>query len=910
MTLRHRRVHYVLSTHWDREWYQTFQQFRFRLVKMIDRILEGWNTGELQGPLQTDGQAILLEDYLEVRPERRAEIEQRAREGKLVIGPWYAMPDEFLESGESLVRNLRRGRALARAFGGQPSRAGFCCDMFGHNSQLPQIYAGFGLLGALIWRGVNTWDKRSLLWEAADGTVLPAFRFGHSGYCTFAHQTRGTAGSPQSQDPQWIGEQVDSQLAWDAECTDTDPMLFFDGCDHFEWDPTVYAVLAERFDEISGGFELVHTDLDTFVTEMAAQADRIQTRVRGELREPAQHSLVRDNQWLIPGVLSSRVWIKQDNAVCETLLTRHAEPLGVLGNALLGLEYPAGLLDVAWRWLLSNHPHDSMCGCSIDQVHEDMKYRFSQCRAMGRAIVNDTLLRLAANVGDPVEAGTTRMLLWNGAQQAIDGTVELTVDVPAEWPTFNEFFGFEPKPGFRIYDPEGNEVPYQRLSQAMNRPSERVFDRGVLQQFRVNQVGVSLPVSIPALGYTTLTIKPAAPREPTRYPAVPGLATSERSMENEHLAVTIEPNGSLSLLDKDTGQAYTRLLTFEDIADIGDGWFHGQAVNDQWYSSTASPAAVALVHDGPFVTTFSIRTRMEVPAAFDFHNMIRTPERAELVIESLVTLRPGVRHVEVHTTVHNNVLDHRLRVLFPSGADTDTWLADTPFDVVERPVALRSDNHLYRELEVEGKPQRTWSAVADGTRGLAVISEGLLETAVRDLPERPLALTLFRATRRTVNTAGEPQGQLQGDLEFDYWIAPLSAVPASAQQRAVLFGLADRLACGVRWSTLQAIDGEQVREEGGLAPTDGLLRVEGPVVLSAVEQRTSEEGAPALEIRAFNPGDEPVQARYWTHPALGCVRAIETNLEGTPTGTEYPMEDRAVTVPLGGKKIVTVQLMA
>ncbi len=908
MSTSPRRVHFVLSTHWDREWYQTFQQFRFRLVKLMDRILEGWNTGELQGPMQTDGQAVLLEDYLEVRPERRSEIEQRAREGKLVIGPWYAMPDEFLVSGESLVRNLRLGREVARQFGGVPSCAGFTCDIFGHNSQLPQIYAGFDQLAALIWRGVNTWDKRTLLWEGADGTVMPAFRFGLSGYCTYAHKVRGRPGSPEASDPDWIRRQIDDQLAWDAECTDTDAILFFDGCDHNEWDPLSYSVLAERFGEEAGGFEVVHTDLDAFVKEMAAQADRIQTRVTGELREPAEHSLMRDNQWLIPGVMSSRVWIKQDNAACETLLTRHAEPLGALGHYLLGREYPAGLLAVAWRWLIKNHPHDSICGCSIDQVHEDMKFRFSQCRGIGEAITADTLLRIAANVGDPIEADTARMLLWNGALTPVDESVEVTLDIPADWPKFNEFFGFEPKPGFRIYDAADAEVPYQRLHQTMDQPSGRIYDRGTVQHFRVNRVRVSLPAQIPAAGYAAYTLRPAAPYEPTRYPAVPGLATSERSMENEHLAVTIESNGSLSLVDKRTGQGYSRLLTFEDIADIGDGWYHGVAVNDEAYVSTASPAAVALVHDGPFLTTFRVRTHLEVPAAFDFKDMIRTEARTDLVIDSLISLRPGAQHVEVETTVHNNALDHRLRVLFPSGADADTWLADTPFDVVERPIALRADNHLYRELEIESKPQRTWSAVADGTRGLAVISEGLLETAVRDLPERPLALTLFRATRRTVNTAGEPEGQLQGDLRFRYWIAPLTGVPASAADRATLYRLADRLACGVRAATLQAIDGEQVRQApasgaAGLPASGGLLTVDGPVVVTSVEMRET-----GLEVRAFNPGTEAVSATYCLTDAARYTCAQQTNLEGTLLGVEFPVVDGAVTVPFGPKKIVTVRM--
>ena len=140
-----RTLHYVLSTHWDREWYLPIQAFRRRLVRLFDLLLDRIGDGTLAGPFSGDGQAILIEDYLEIRPERETELRRRIEEGSLVFGPWYVLPDEFLVSGESLVRNLRFGRETVRTFGGRPPDAGFLCDMFGHNSQLPQILAGFGI---------------------------------------------------------------------------------------------------------------------------------------------------------------------------------------------------------------------------------------------------------------------------------------------------------------------------------------------------------------------------------------------------------------------------------------------------------------------------------------------------------------------------------------------------------------------------------------------------------------------------------------------------------------------------------------------------------------------------------------------------------------------------------------------
>jgi alpha-mannosidase/mannosylglycerate hydrolase len=185
-----RPVHYVLSTHWDREWYQTFQDYRRRLVHLLDRTLDDIASGKLRGPFTTDGQSIILEDYLEIRPERRAQVEEYARSGKLNIGPWFVLPDEWLVSGEAIIRNIRLGREVAREFGAEPSSAGFVCDLFGHLGQLPQILRGFGVRGAFVWRGIEPRKAAHLRWQGSDGSEVVCFRFGRAGYCDYTYDVR------------------------------------------------------------------------------------------------------------------------------------------------------------------------------------------------------------------------------------------------------------------------------------------------------------------------------------------------------------------------------------------------------------------------------------------------------------------------------------------------------------------------------------------------------------------------------------------------------------------------------------------------------------------------------------------------------------------------------------------------
>ena len=122
-----RKIFVMNGTHWDRKWYYPFQWFRFSLAATFDSILEIMGR-DPEFRFVFDGQTIVLEDYLEIRPEKRPEIEKYVKEGRLRIGPWYVMPDENLVSGESLVHNLLRGNKICREFGVEPMKDGYVIE--------------------------------------------------------------------------------------------------------------------------------------------------------------------------------------------------------------------------------------------------------------------------------------------------------------------------------------------------------------------------------------------------------------------------------------------------------------------------------------------------------------------------------------------------------------------------------------------------------------------------------------------------------------------------------------------------------------------------------------------------------------------------------------------------------------
>src|SRR5437588_6272566 len=145
----------VAHPHWDREWYRPFEHFRLWLGHVVDGVLDTLERDDSFGSFTLDGQAIVLEDYLDVRPENESRLRALLGSGRIEIGPSYVLPDELLVGAEPLVRNLLLGRRVCERYGVEPTPVGYLPDSFGHPLQLPQILAGFGLGSCIFSRGMG-----------------------------------------------------------------------------------------------------------------------------------------------------------------------------------------------------------------------------------------------------------------------------------------------------------------------------------------------------------------------------------------------------------------------------------------------------------------------------------------------------------------------------------------------------------------------------------------------------------------------------------------------------------------------------------------------------------------------------------------------------------------------------------
>jgi len=162
-----------------------------------------------------------------------------------------------------------------------------------------------------------------------------------------------------------------------------------------ELDEAHCALFVLKMEKRSGTRRVAHSTLDANIADLLAIFKGVKQRVRGELRDPSSRSFTEDQQFHISGVGSRQVWIKQANAACQSLLCRWAEPFSLLATRETGAEHPDSYLRIAWDWLLQNHPHDSICGCSIDQVHQDMRFRFDQRRQIAEELTANALRVLA-----------------------------------------------------------------------------------------------------------------------------------------------------------------------------------------------------------------------------------------------------------------------------------------------------------------------------------------------------------------------------------------------------------------------------------------------------------------------------------------------------------------------------------
>jgi alpha-mannosidase len=361
-------VYIVPHTHWDREWYATFETFRAQLIELWDQLLT-LTEADPDFRFLMDGQTVVIDDYLEIRPEAQARLERAVRDGQIQVGPWYTLPDEFLVSGETLVRDLQRGVASAGVHGGS-MRVGYLPDSFGHAAQMPQIYRQLGFRHAAVWRGVPlAIDRVAFTWEAPDGSRILTAYMGNS----------YSQGVDLPTEPDALAARIASALQAIAPFRPTTDVLLMNGNDHVLPQAKLSAAVRGATARLNGTMIRL-ARLDDYLARLPEHG---WPHWRGELRSSARAHILM-------GTLSVRASDKQRYFEATRVLERMAEPLA----ALTGVDVDRQL-DEAWTLILQNAAHDTACGSGIDAVAEAARRRSTRVIEIAERIVDHGLPQLA-----------------------------------------------------------------------------------------------------------------------------------------------------------------------------------------------------------------------------------------------------------------------------------------------------------------------------------------------------------------------------------------------------------------------------------------------------------------------------------------------------------------------------------
>jgi alpha-mannosidase len=928
----------VSHTHWDREWYLTFPRFRVQLVEVVDQVLDLLERDPAWRHFCLDGQMLAVVDYLAARPGQADRVRRLAAAGKLALGPWYVLPDEFLVSGEASVRNLQLGHELAAALGGAAGaqKIGYLPDSFGHLAQLPQILQQAGIDSFLYWRGHgDEYDRLGLewWWEAPDGSRVLAVNQldGYVNAAALGHEELWHAHTRRELAPPLAVARVRDLFAKMAARSRSATWLLSNGCDHHPPQRELgrlLAALRDAFPDTS----FTHGSYGDFLAALRRDLPAELPVWRGEL-------LGGKNALILSGVWSSRLPLKQANAACQDLLTHQLEPLLAYAHFKHGLSDRSDLVDLCWRELLKNHAHDSIGGCSVDAVHRDMQTRFAEVRETGEHLLARSLEQLAPSFGPrPSDDRETVIAVANALPWRRTAVIDRLVILPP--------LGYDVD-RLQLLGPDGRPVPWvvksrcflQRFWGVDYRNERRADDQRArlatyLETF-ADRIVMSeadrdtelvdcyldiqfLARDLPACGHAVYRLTDAAADagaaaaragEAAAAPLAAGelVRADGPVLSNGYLRVTLHPDGCCDLVDKRSGLEFIGLNRLEDTEDAGDEYDWSPCRHGRTLFADDCAGTVTTTENTGLAATLETRFVLELPAGLMADRAARSHETVPCPVTVSVRLTAGSDTVSVTTRFENRARDHRLRAWFPAGVRADRLASDGQFLVVERPLRPpRGDD--WAQPHPGTYPQQEFSLLRDGGgRGLAVIADGLPEVAPHQTADgvAVLQLTLLRCvgwlsrddfpTRRQTNagpTLATPDAQCLGSHEFRYALAPLA-------------GGDDRL----RWRAREFLNPPLCRQGVLAGARDGgsLLEIDNPAV--AVSALRVHPRRDTLVVRLWNQTAAAQRARLVTGQPLAAVWSLDLLDERQQPLVSSMVSAREATVDLAPHRIVTVELV-
>lgn len=878
-----RKAHIIPHSHWDREWRYPIWENRSLLVDFMDELLETLEKKPRYRQFIMDGQSVVLEDYLEIRPEKRELVEKYVKEGRITAGPWYTLPDLYPLDGECLVRNLLKGFRVSEKLGGTMKIA-YTSFGWGQTAQLPQIYAGFGIDFCITAKRVTPQraPKSEFWWKAPDGSRILTSRLGEGGRAQFFVTTIVPSRYNMPNDDNWKIEWKNTGLIYhkaDAENANTDYIKFSDERNFYTknlkenldlcWESTddslsesdrlmlcgcdFSGAVSDLDKVIAAGnkivdFKLEHSTIEEYIKKLRSTMDKSDLiTIEGELREGPSAACSGN-------ALATRIYIKQLNKKVQNHLIHKAEPLDAT-MMMFGEESEIGFLNKAWDFLLKSHPHDSINGVTQDRTAEDVMYRLNQayqiadvvnCRCMMKLI---RCADLSAYKNDDI-----LLIAYNPLVIPRSEIIKICVDVPKELNAWD----------IKIVDDEGNDVEWQKIAidecvagvhDANSRPAPLRIDRHTIYM----NTGI-----IPAGGFRIYKVEANRTFErnfvcgPTFQRVATGneISVSDNTLENKYLKVCVNPNGTLKIISKKSGKVYDNMHYFEDTGEVGDYWINIRPNNNRKYNTIGLPAKIWIENNGCLSATLGIETKIELPEEgirpgdFFAAGSKRSGKNKTMIITSYITLKKNSKKLDVRVEIDNNICDHRVRAVYPTSIMADYSYAHGHFNVDKRPIVKMTDGEY--EPDMQTLPMQTFVDITDNKTGVAFINNSLTEFEAKE--DGTVYLTMFRSVRNNICTerrvtsyyTEQHGGQCLGMRICEYSIYPHDEN----------WEKADVMTEAERFNILPTVMQISGGSNGNIKPNTSLVSIENDKLVLSTFKKAEDRNS--VIMRIYNPTEKEV----------------------------------------------------
>lgn len=719
---------FVIShTHWDREWYMPFEAFRLKLVDLIDHLLEILEK-KPDYVFHLDAQTVVLEDYLEIRPQKKELLKKYISSGNVIVGPWYLQNDFYYTSGEATIRNLLLGRKTALSFGAC-SGVGYAPDQFGNIAQLPQILNGFGIDNFIFGRGWHRIEKQEdgsfrdkrmpseFIWQGKDGSRVVAICLKHW-YNNAQHIPA---------EPDLANLLLDINEKNFEGFNVTPYILLMNGVDHLEPQADVTDVISALRKE---GRDIVQTSLDEYVhavTSYIKEHDISPFVYEGAIDKGADEDVLK-------GCRSSRVYLKSANVRSEDLLQNKIEPLyAYLEASGMKNSYPADEIAYLWKLLMKNHPHDSICGCSRDEVHLHMEDNFRKISEAGGELLARGEKLLTAHVSRENRDGKDYFVAaFNPTETEADGTVTAELYVPED----------SKIRGFALFDRGGREIPYEMLGK----------ERAYLDAFSpLNLPGV-IDCTLYTFRFESGKIPPFSHAE---YLIKTGVAAMEakcryEGAEDDYYRILIHGN-TLIVKDKRTGNEYADPVYLTEETDRGDAYIFRPLPGEK--PTKILPSRIVPECREIFEKRVKLQFEYDYPDEYVIATERRSGRKNKMRATVVLTLS-GSGTIGVRYELDNVCKDHKTRLNFDFGVTGETLVTDFPFGYSEV-----GKNENGDKTADHSACNSTFCYAETGSNALALYTEGQHEALKTD---NGIALAIVRSTGYINKTAeGVPVGGRQ-----------------------------------------------------------------------------------------------------------------------------------------------------